>query len=82
MMRAENITRRMDNLGRIVLPKNLRLRAGIAEGDELDIFTTEENGRYFICLTKSDYVDPRYAVARDLLMELGLEIPPELDTEI
>ena len=80
-MRAENITRRMDNLGRIVLPKNLRLRAGIAEGDELDVFTTEENGRYFICLTKSGYEDPRYVVARDLLSELGLDIPPELAAE-
>jgi len=41
IMRAENITRRVDSLGRIVLPKNLRLRAGIAESDELEVFTTE-----------------------------------------
>jgi AbrB family looped-hinge helix DNA binding protein len=81
MMRAENITRRLDNLGRIVLPKNLRLRAGILEGDELEIFTTEENGRCFICLTKKDFDDPRYDIARDVLRELGLEIPSALVTE-
>jgi AbrB family looped-hinge helix DNA binding protein len=77
-MRAENITRRVDNLGRVVLPKNLRLRAGIADGDELEIFTLEESGRYYICLSKADFEDPRYAVARGLLEELGLEIPEEL----
>lgn len=78
-MRAENITRRVDSLGRIVLPKNLRLRAGIAESDELEVFTTEQDGRYFICLTKADYEDPRYEVARSVLRELGIDIPAELD---
>ena len=81
MMIAENLTRRVDNLGRVVLPKNLRLRAGIADGDELEIFTTEQNGRYFICLTKMTNEDPRKEMARKLLEELGIEIPAELDTE-
>lgn len=77
-MRSENITRRVDNLGRVVLPKNLRLRAGIADGDELEIFTEELNGRQFICLSKAGYEDPRYEIARGLLEELGIECPEAL----
>lgn len=40
-MTSENITRRVDSLGRIVLPKSLRLRAGIADNDELEVYTME-----------------------------------------
>ena len=77
-MTSENITRRVDSLGRIVLPKSLRLRAGIADNDELEIYTMEQDGRYYICLTKVSYEDPRFEVARGVLRELGLEIPEEL----
>ena len=80
-MRNENITRRVDSLGRIVLPKHLRVRGKIGENDEVDIFTEEIEGRYFICVAKSGAEDPRYKIARDLLMELGVEIPNELITE-
>ena len=77
-MRSENITRRVDSLGRIVLPKNLRLRTGIADGDEVEFFTEELNGRQFICLSKTGYEDPRYEIARGVLEELGIECPEAL----
>ncbi|WP_199615513.1 AbrB/MazE/SpoVT family DNA-binding domain-containing protein [Paenibacillus alkalitolerans] len=38
-MKATGIVRKVDNLGRIVLPKELRQTFGIAEGDPLEIFT-------------------------------------------
>lgn len=41
-MRATGIVRRMDDLGRVVIPKELRRNMGLAEGDPLEIFTTTD----------------------------------------
>ena len=38
-MKATGITRRIDNLGRFVLPAEIRKTLDIAEGDALEIFT-------------------------------------------
>ncbi|MFB6364274.1 AbrB/MazE/SpoVT family DNA-binding domain-containing protein [Paenibacillus elgii] len=40
MKKATGITRRVDNLGRVVLPKELRETFHINEGDALEIFVT------------------------------------------
>ena len=41
-MRATGIVRRVDDLGRIVIPKEVRRSLGIKEGDPLELFTTRE----------------------------------------
>lgn len=41
-MKATGIVRRVDDLGRIVIPKELRNRFGIEEGTPLEIYTSEE----------------------------------------
>lgn len=38
-MRATGIVRRVDDLGRVVIPKETRKSLGIREGDALEIFT-------------------------------------------
>lgn len=47
-MRATGILRRIDDLGRIVIPKEIRRSMRIREGDALEIFV--DNG--FLCLRK------------------------------
>ncbi len=42
-MRATGIVRRMDELGRVVIPKELRRTMRIREGEELEVFTTDDN---------------------------------------
>lgn len=41
-MKATGIVRRIDDLGRIVIPKEIRRSMRIQEGDALEIFTSEE----------------------------------------
>ena len=41
-MKATGIVRRIDDLGRVVIPKELRRSVRIDEGDPLEIFTTNE----------------------------------------
>ena len=41
-MKATGILRRIDELGRVVIPKEIRKTMKMREGEELEIFTTEE----------------------------------------
>lgn len=42
MIRATGVVRRIDNLGRIVIPKEIRRTLRIREGDPLEIFTNHD----------------------------------------
>ena len=41
-MKATGIVRRIDDLGRVVIPKEIRRTLRIREGDPLEIFTDRE----------------------------------------
>ena len=41
-MRATGIVRRIDDLGRVVIPKEIRKTLRIREGDPLEIFTAKD----------------------------------------
>ena len=41
-MKATGVTRRIDELGRIVIPKEIRRNLGIRDGETLEIYTNEE----------------------------------------
>ena len=43
MENTMGIERHIDDLGRIVIPKEIRKKAGIVEGDSLELFITAEN---------------------------------------
>ena len=51
-MKATGIIRRIDDLGRFIIPKEIRRQIGIREGDLLEIFTIQENGKTMIVLSK------------------------------
>lgn len=42
-MKATGMTRKVDELGRIVIPKEIRRNLGIEEKDSLEIFTESSN---------------------------------------
>ena len=43
-MKATGIVRRIDDLGRVVIPKEIRRTLRIREGEPLEIFTNREGG--------------------------------------
>ena len=42
-MKATGITRKIDELGRVVIPKEIRRNLGIRDGESLEIFTDEDS---------------------------------------
>ncbi len=49
-MKAAGIIRRIDDLGRVVIPKEIRRSMKIREGDPLEIYTDKSNGT--VCFRK------------------------------
>lgn len=64
-MEATGIVRRVDDLGRIVIPKEIRRNLGIHEGDPLEIFLHED----CICLKK--YIPNKLEKVFDAFKELA-----------
>ena len=52
-MRASGIVRRVDDLGRVAIPKEIRRTMGIKEGDPIEIFVEQmKDGQSVICFRK------------------------------
>lgn len=51
-MKAIGIVRRIDDLGRVVIPREIRRNMGIKEGDPLEIFIGENKT---LCLRKYNF---------------------------
>ena len=51
-MRATGIIRRIDDLGRVVIPREIRRNFRIREGDPLEIYTDQIDGQPVICFRK------------------------------
>lgn len=68
-MKATGIVRRIDDLGRVVIPKEIRKQMKIREGDPLEIFTDKG----MVCLQRYNPIDEAvWAKAKrmaDLLLE-------------
>ena len=53
-MKATGIVRRIDDLGRVVIPKEIRRTMRIREGDPLEIFIETSDGVPMVCFRKYD----------------------------
>lgn len=51
-MRVTGVIRRIDDLGRIVIPKDIRKTLKFSYGDPLEFFTCSADGKNFLCLSK------------------------------
>lgn len=76
----ENVSRKMDSLGRISIPKAMRQRLNIEDLSELEFYTFEDEvtGESYIAMTNHISNNSRYESAAAVLSELGVDIPEEL----
>lgn len=51
-MKATGIIRHIDDLGRVVIPRDLRKKLGIKEGEPLEIYTDTICGMPAVCFAK------------------------------
>ena len=56
-MKATGIVRRIDDLGRVVVPKEIRRTLRIREGDPLEIFTDREGEIIQMCIRDRNHSD-------------------------
>lgn len=63
-MKTTGIVRRVDDLGRIVIPKEVRAKFDIREGDFLEMFVEDE----MICFKKyyTNYADQLYRISNSI----------------
>ena len=54
-MKATGIVRRVDDLGRVVIPKEIRRTMRIREGEALEIYTDIVNGMPCVCFAKYEH---------------------------
>lgn len=71
-MKATGIIRRIDDLGRIVIPKEIRRTMHIREGEALEIYTDNINGMPCVCFAKyqSGFADELKGVSNKIHDEM------------
>lgn len=67
-MKATGIIRRMDDLGRVVIPKEIRRTLRIREGEALEIYTDIVNGNPCVCFCKYEKESPLSGI-QDMYMK-------------
>lgn len=65
-MKASGIVRRIDDLGRVVIPKEIRRSMGVREGDALELFVDHETGGLVLVPYFSEAPDKLRAIAENL----------------
>lgn len=79
----ENAFRKVDTLGRVSIPKGMRDRLEINEGEEVEFYLLNaDNGEQFVCLTNHKIGTNKYETAAKVLAELGIDIPEALEEKI
>lgn len=73
----ENTTRKVDSLGRVSIPKSMRDRLLIKEGDELEFYMLRDGDEQYVAIGKPG-INTKYVRAAEVLEELGEEVPDSL----
>lgn len=72
-MKATGIVRRIDDLGRIVIPREIRRNLGIREGDPLEIYTEKDGSVIFKKYSPLGDIESYARNASDSLIACGIE---------
>lgn len=50
----ENTTRKIDSMGRVSIPKSIRDRLGLREGEEIEVFTIRDGANTYVAFGKQE----------------------------
>lgn len=73
-MKTTGVTRKIDELGRIVIPKEIRRNLAIRDGENLEIFISDDA----ICLKKHDHVHSFVEIGAKLVQILSSLIDADI----
>lgn len=73
-MNPTNKSRKLDNLGRLVIPATLRKDYGIQEGKDYQFYIHAENGKNYLCIEIGDAENTELMKAKKLLEEAGYSV--------
>lgn len=59
-LKSTGLTRKMDDMGRVVIPKSLRAQLNIQEGEELEVLTLNEKAIVLQPMRESNELDGLY----------------------
>lgn len=74
MLVPENVKKKIDSIGRIVIPKGLRDRMELGDGAELEFYTAKIDGRNVICLAAPVNEQEELERAIELLVSRGYSV--------
>ena len=73
----ENVSRKIDNLGRVSIPKGIRDRFEWGANDEVEFAVVYEGGNPWVCMRKVVDINKAEMIAAEW-EALGIEIPEKL----
>ena len=73
-MNPTNKSRKLDNLGRLVIPASLRKDYGIQEGKDYQFYIHAENGKNYLCIEIGDVENTDLMKAKKLHEEAGYSV--------
>lgn len=73
-MKATSIVRRIDDLGRVVIPKEIRRTLHIREGDPLEIFLSDDGGCMFKKYSPMEYNEDTIRTVKRVAAMSGMAI--------
>lgn len=73
-MESTGFTRKMDAMGRFVIPRKLREEMGLMTGQEYSFYTLEDDeGRKFICIECPGIDEQTLEEARRIVQKYGMK---------
>ena len=77
-----NVSRKIDTLGRVVIPKGIRDTYKLNIGDEVYFSILNNDGQQYVGISKTNEDLVKYKIAMQVLLDLDLDVPEELAEKV
>ena len=77
-----NVSRKIDTLGRVVIPKGIRDTCKLNIGDEVYFSILNNDGQQYVGISKTNEDLVKYKIAMQVLLDLDLDVPEELAEKV